>query len=294
MKGIDISEFQENVDYSKLKEQGIEFAIIRLGYGKNISQKDSMFETHFEGLKNVGIKVGAYLYSYAYVKEGAKLEAENTLKIIKGKQFDLPIFYDMEESNQAVLGKKVLTDMANEWCRIIKNAGYKAGIYANLNWFKNYLNPYEIKSEGNYIWLALWNNDENPNVQFPVDFWQYSSKGKLDGIKGRVDLDKCFVESFQQPVDNVVNNLPKYEVNKNYTIQVDLNVRAGSSTNYRIKNYNELTVDGKRHAYKQTSAVLKPKTKVTCLDVFINDDEIWLKIPSGFVCAYYHGEIYIK
>ena len=294
MKGIDISTYQQNVNYRKLKEQGIEFAIIRLGYGKNSSQKDSMFETHFEGLKNAGIKVGAYLYSYAYVKEDAKLEAKNTLKIIKGKQFDLPIFYDMEESKQAKLGKTVLTEMANEWCRIIKDAGYKAGVYANLNWFKNYLNPYEIASEFNFIWLALWNNDEKPNVQFPVAFWQYTSNGHLDGIKGRVDLDKCFVESFQQPVDNVVNNLPKYEVNKNYTIQVDLNVRAGAGTNYRIKNYNELTADGKKHAYNQTNAVLKPNTIVTCLDVYIFDNEIWLRIPSGFVCAYYHGEIYIK
>ena len=282
MKGIDISTYQQNVNYKKLKEQGIEFAIIRLGYGKNISQKDRMFETHFEGLKNAGIKVGAYLYSYAYVKECAKLEAENTLKIIKGKQFDLPIFYDMEESKQALLGKEVLTEMANKWCKIIKNAGFKAGIYANLNWFKNYLNPYEIKAEGNYIWLALWNNDENPNVQFPVDFWQYSSKGKLDGIKGRVDLDKCFVESFQQPVDNVVDNLPTYEIGKNYKVQVDLNVRAGAGTNYRIKNYNELTIDGKNHAYKQTNAILKPNTTVTCLDVYIGDNEIWLKIPSRF------------
>lgn len=206
MKGIDISTYQQNVNYRKLKEQGIEFAIIRLGYGKNFSQKDSMFETHFKGLKNAGIKVGAYLYSYAYVKTDAKLEAENTLKIIQGKQFDLPIFYDMEESKQALLGKKVLTEMANEWCRIIKNADYKAGVYANLNWFKNYLNPYEIKAERNYIWLALWNNDENPNVRFPVDFWQYSSKGKLDGIQSFVDLDKCYTQDFAHPVENKKSN----------------------------------------------------------------------------------------
>ena len=290
MKGIDISEFQQNVNYKKLKEQGIEFAIIRLGYGKNFSNKDKCFEKHYAGLKNVGIKVGAYLYSYAYEKESVKLEAENTLKIIQGKQFELPIFYDMEESNQAKLGKQVLTQMANEWCKIIKNAGFKAGVYANLNWFKNYLEPNEIRSNKNYIWLALWNNDEKPNVQFSVDFWQYTSVGKVEGINGNVDLDKSFTQDFPQTVDN----LPKYEIGKNYTIQVDLNVRTGSSTNYRIKNYNELTLDGKRHAYKQTSAVLKPKTKVTCLDVFIKDDEIWLRIPSGYVCAYYQGKTYIK
>lgn len=294
MKGIDISEFQENVNYSKLKDQGIEFAIIRIGYGKQVNQKDSCFEKHFEGLKNAGIKVGAYLYSYAYVKEGAKLEAENTLKIIEGKQFDLPIFYDMEESKQANLGKDTLTVMANEWCRIIKNAGYKAGVYANLNWFKNYLNPYTIASEFNYIWLALWNNDEKPNVDFPVAFWQYSSKGKLDGIQSFVDLDKCYVTNLFENEEKPNINLPDYDIGNTYTIKVALNVRAGAGTNYRIKNYNELTIDGKNHAYNQQNAVLKPNTRVTCLGIYANNDEVWLKIPSGFVCAYYHGEIYIK
>ena len=108
MKGIDISTYQQNVNYKKLKEQGIEFAIIRLGYGKNISQKDRMFETHFEGLKNAGIKVGAYLYSYAYVKEGAKLEAENTLEIIKGKH--MPKFIKLVFAATEELKEKISPD----------------------------------------------------------------------------------------------------------------------------------------------------------------------------------------
>lgn len=98
------------------------------------------------------------------------------------------------------------------------------------------------------------------------------------------------VKNVKKPVEN----LPKYSIGRNYTIQVDLHVRAGAGTNYRIKNYNELTVDGKAHAYKQTIAVLKPKTIVTCMNFYLTNDEIWLRIPSGFVCAYYHGEIYIK
>lgn len=98
------------------------------------------------------------------------------------------------------------------------------------------------------------------------------------------------VENVEKPVEN----LPKYSIGRNYTIQVDLHVRAGAGTNYRIKNFNELTVDGKNHAYKQNTAVLKPKTIVTCMDYYINDNEVWLRIPSGYVCAYYHGEIYIK
>lgn len=83
-------------------------------------------------------------------------------------------------------------------------------------------------------------------------------------------------------VNNYVDNFPTYEIGKNYEVQVDLNVRAGAGTNYRIKNYNELTNDGKNHAYKQTNAVLKPNTTVTCLDVYIGNNEIWLKIPSRF------------
>lgn len=90
------------------------------------------------------------------------------------------------------------------------------------------------------------------------------------------------------------NNIINYEIGKNYITEVDLNVREGAGTNYRIKNYEELTNDGKNHAYKQTNAVLKPKTIVTCLDIYRLNNEIWLRIPSGYVCAYYHGEIYIK
>lgn len=91
-----------------------------------------------------------------------------------------------------------------------------------------------------------------------------------------------------------MHELPTYEIGKNYKVQVALNVRTGAGTNYRIKNYNELTIDGKNHAYKQTSAVLKPNTTVTCLSVYVGENEIWLKIPSGFVCSYYHGKQYIK
>ena len=83
-------------------------------------------------------------------------------------------------------------------------------------------------------------------------------------------------------VNNYVDNLPTYEIGKNYKVQVDLNVRAGAGTNYRIKNYNELTIDAKNHAYKQTNAILKPNTTVTCLNVYISDNEIWLQIPSRF------------
>jgi len=95
-------------------------------------------------------------------------------------------------------------------------------------------------------------------------------------------------------VQNSVDNSSRYIVGKNYTLKVDLNVRYGAGTNNAIKKYNELTEDGKKHAYVQTNAVLKKGTIVTCLDVIKNENDIWLKIPSGYVAGYYQGKEYIK
>lgn len=95
-------------------------------------------------------------------------------------------------------------------------------------------------------------------------------------------------------VQNSVDNSNRYIVGKNYTLQVDLNVRYGAGTNNAIKKYNELTVDGKKHAYIQTNAVLKKGTIVTCLEIIKNEQDIWLKIPSGYVAGYYQGNEYIK
>lgn len=199
-KGIDISCWQENINYNKLKEQGIEFAIIRIGYGKNKSQKDKMFETHYEGLKNAGIKIGIYLYSYMTSIDAGKQEAENCLYFLKGRKIDLPIFIDLEENRTAKLGSDAVTKGAIEFCKTIKEAGYEAGVYANLNWFTNYVNPYKIIENGFKIWLAQWNNKITAN--FNVDIWQYTSKGKLEGIAGNVDMDyEIKDEQIENPIE---------------------------------------------------------------------------------------------
>lgn len=201
-KGIDLSCWQENVDYNKLKEQGIEFAIIRDGYGKNKTQKDKLFETHYNGLKNVGIKIGAYHYSYFTSIEGAKKEAKMCLEFIKDKSFELPVFIDVEENRIIGQGKENITQGIIEFCKIIENAGYKAGVYANLNWFTTYIDVQKIIDCGYAIWLAQWNSSITAN--FKVNYWQYTSKGKLEGISGNVDLNYQInaVDNVNKPVDN--------------------------------------------------------------------------------------------
>lgn len=201
MKGIDLSCWQDNVNYLELKAQGIEFAIIRCGYGKNETQKDAMFEKHYAGLKYAGIKIGAYLYSYATSVENAWKEAENCLKFIKGKQFDLPIFYDIEDKCILPLGQVLITQCAVEFCKAIEKAGFKAGIYANLNWFTNYIDVSKVKNYS--LWVAQWNDKCTANFEY--DFWQYTSKGKVQGIKGNVDMNICYDESYKQTVDKKSN-----------------------------------------------------------------------------------------
>ena len=197
LKGVDLSCWQTNVNYQELKNQGVEFVIIRTGYGKDEGQKDSQFETHYAGCKAVGLKVGAYLYSYCTSIENAEKEANNCLSHIGNKSFDLPIYLDLEEQRTAILGKDAVTEIAKRFCNIIKNAGYKAGVYANLNWFNNYVDPYAIIENGDSIWLAQWNNEITAN--FDVDIWQNTNNYNDMKIDGDILVNESILDN---------NNIP--------------------------------------------------------------------------------------
>lgn len=285
MKGVDISTWQKNVDYLKLKANGIEFAIIRAGYGKNESQKDNMFEKHYAGSIYAGMKVGAYLYAYASTVEGAKLEAENCLKFIRNKKFDLPIFYDVEDKNQQNIDRNTLTEMCKVFCDTIINAGYQAGVYANLYWFNNKLNVKELEKYN--IWLAQWNS--KPTANFRVDIWQYDV-GYIEGNVGKIDKDiayKEYPQSYPQPVENSV-----YKLGNTYTTQVVLKVRRGAGIYYTQQTYNDLTPNAKEHAL--SNGCLKIGTRVTCLEIKKVQNDIWLRIPSGWIAGYYNNKYYVK
>ena len=184
---IDVSCWQTGIDFNRVKSSGIEAVIIRAGYGREISQKDSEFETHYKNAKAAGLKVGAYWYSYADGVEDAKREASACLACIKGKTFDMPIYYDLEDASQTKLGKSTLTEMAKVFCEAIKTGGYRAGVYANLNWFNNYLDYSTLK--GLYsIWLAQYYTSNAKEC----DIWQNSSTGNVDGVDGNVDTNVIF------------------------------------------------------------------------------------------------------
>lgn len=157
---------------------------------------------------------GVYHYSYVTSLENAVLEAKNCLKFINGKKLDLPIFYDLEDKITKTLGKDLITKCAIAFCEEIEKAGYKAGVYANLNWFTNCIDVNKLIEKGFKIWLAQWN--DKITAPFSPNYWQYTSKGSVHGIQGNVDLDICYddISITGDNVDNSVEN-SRYEVRKN-------------------------------------------------------------------------------
>lgn len=187
IKCIDVSEWQGTIDFAKVKKDGVSCVILRAGFGRESSQEDSTFEANYKKAKAAGLKVGAYWYSYADSVADAKKEAVACLAVLKGKTFELPVFYDMEDSSQTGFGKTTLTSMAVAFCDAVKAGDFTPGVYANLNWFTNYLDYKSLKSKY-FIWLAQYNTE----AQLDCDIWQYSSGGKVNGISGNVDMNVIY------------------------------------------------------------------------------------------------------
>ena len=184
---VDISEFQQGINFNKMKNDGIKAVIIRAGYGRETSQKDNMFESHFRNAKNANLKIGVYWYSYADSVNDAEKEAKACLECIKNKSLDMPIYYDLEDSSQLHLGKTKITEIAERFCETVKENGYRAGVYANLNWFNNYLDYKRLKSKYS-IWLAQYND----KAELDCDIWQNSSTGRVSGYSGNIDTNVIY------------------------------------------------------------------------------------------------------
>lgn len=193
--GIDVSHHQKEINWDLVKNYGINFAIIRIGYGRNSTQKDNYFERNYSLTKQLKVPIGGYHYSYATDVEGAKLEAENCLNFIQGKSFELPIFYDIEDPSQENLSKETITDMYLAFCERLKQAGYtNVGIYASKYWIQNKIDMSRIPDDYS-VWVASYgkNNGDIPDSSYqyqkPHDIWQYTSVGSINGINGNVDFN---------------------------------------------------------------------------------------------------------
>ncbi|MGC4019327.1 MAG: S-layer homology domain-containing protein [Muricomes sp.] len=187
-KGIDVSEHQGKIDWNKVKADGIDFVIIRCGYGSdepNQVDKDWIYNvTECERLR---IPYGVFIYSYATDTNMAKSEANHVLRLIQGHNLSYPVYFDMEDGSTENTSAEMKGNMAKVFCDTVSAAGYDVGIYANLDWWNTYLTSPVFDNSSWSKWIAQYNTTCDYSGKY--DIWQCTSSGKVDGINGNVDVD---------------------------------------------------------------------------------------------------------
>jgi GH25 family lysozyme M1 (1,4-beta-N-acetylmuramidase) len=201
--GVDVSAWQETIDWKKVKAAGVDFAIIRAGVrgwgteGKYY--KDSCFEANYAGAKAAGISVGIYFFSQAITVEEAAAEAQFTLDILGGRSLTEPIVFDTENPPDtqartalANLTNQQRTDIAIAFCEKIKSAGRTPMVYSGKYWFCTHMNPAQLAPYT--TWVAQYLDDPNIGTTYPYSYkyWQYTDSGHIDGISTGIDMDISF------------------------------------------------------------------------------------------------------
>lgn len=200
-KGVDISEFNGNVDMNQLKKQGYDFVIIRLGYGSDqTDQDDSMFETNVKKAEAAGLDWGAYIYSYALTVNEAKSEANHTLRMLRGKQPTMPIAFDWEDDNykqrNGMPSNVTVREIARTYVNTIYNAGYYPMIYTGYYWLKGAFDD-DTLFEHCDIWLAQWSTKYDYHDR-PLGMWQYGGEtnyiesNTISGLSGIFDKNYSY------------------------------------------------------------------------------------------------------
>ncbi|MCX4364309.1 MAG: glycoside hydrolase family 25 protein [Bacilli bacterium] len=189
-KGIDVSAYQGKIDWTRIKPY-IDFAIIRCGWGNDSeAQDDIYYERNSKACEDLGIPYGVYLFSYATTLDEARSEVLHTLRLIRNKKLEYPVFLDVEEKRQMSLPKETLTEIVKYYCEEMERHGYYVGIYASLDRFKSNLDSRDLDRFDK--WVAEWNN--RFTYEGKAGMWQQTSYEELPGIRGRVDGDIAFYD----------------------------------------------------------------------------------------------------
>ena len=193
--GIDVSKWQKEIDWDKVKNEGVDFAIIRCGYRGSVTGslvEDPYFEQNIKGARAAGIKVGVYFFTQAVNEVEAVEEASMVISLVRDYELQYPVFIDTEgaggNGRADSLNVEERTAVCEAFCTTVKNAGLEAGVYASRNWYNNKLTASTLVSYA--IWLAEYRSV--PLYQGYYQMWQYTSKGKINGINGNVDLNVSY------------------------------------------------------------------------------------------------------
>ena len=247
-KGIDVSKWNGNVDWDKVKADGIDYVIIRAGYGN--SNVDPYFKSHIEGASKAGLKIGIYWFSYATSVEKAKEEAAKCLETIAPykNKISYPVFYDFEYASvdyATKMGVKITKDlsskMANVFLNEIKNAGYINGIYTNKDFGDRYFD--EDILYNNYLWVAQYAS--TCTYPRPYMMWQFTEKGTINGIGTPskpvyFDVNYTYLKPY---TDEIINGVPesKIDLSSATVNSIDSQTYTGSS----IEPSVTVTLNGK-------------------------------------------------
>lgn len=193
-QGLDISLAQGyNVDFNKIRAARYDFVILRAGYGSALKfpkQFDDTFEENYKKAKAAGLKVGAYWFTYCTTTAGAQEEAKAFVSALKGKQFEMPVYMDIEEAAQFKTGKTNCSNMAKVFCDYMEKAGYYAGIYCSTFWGNNYLSN-DVRARYAY-WCADWGSKCNYTGAYGM--WQNGTAYVSGSGTGAIDHDFCYVD----------------------------------------------------------------------------------------------------
>lgn len=278
IKGIDVAKWQGTINWTKVKESGVQFAILKI-IDKS-GNTEGAFERNYSGAVGQNIPIGVYNYSYATTVSKAQADAAKVIRAIAGRKLQCKVWLDVEDVCQQGLGRRLI-DIINAYKSVIETAGYEFGIYTYLSFYNSYIKPYAALINCPF-WIAKYPSSKKmqltanptvskkPSVQHPLWGWQYSSTGSIPGINGNVDLNIMYASfdtenggqtAATNPYQEPTYLLYRYKplMNKEYVrwLQYELNEMGyglavdglfGKATDAALRNAQKqlgITVDGK-------------------------------------------------
>lgn len=242
IKGIDVSAWQRQIDWKTVAAYGMDFAILRITEAGNVT--DKYFEKNYAACQEHNIPMGVYKYSYAMTIPEIESEAQKIISVLAGRKLQFPVWLDLEWNKQRILGTESLHKMTEAFEKIIVDAGYKFGIYCNVDWYENVICSHLKKYD---FWVASYPQNDNGTLKEHLrpDFgagWQYSSKAKIPGISGTVDRNVFYKDYATQEgginVDKAIEKvimIAKNEIGyleKKSNSQLDDKTKNAGSANY--------------------------------------------------------------